>query len=97
MVIRRNGKPGVFEVESWFGILVAALTVLAVGFGIVRGMILDSARLKNTEIRSMECAVEVDTLSKKVDKIEVILPRIENDVKEVKDDVKEVKSILLRR
>ena len=83
--IRKNGKPGVLEVESWFAIVVAAVGIAGFGFGVLRGAVLDNKCLKDTEARSLTQGAELVLLHDDMVQLKTILPLMQADIRDIKE------------
>ena len=83
-LIRKNGRPGVVEIESWFAVVLAIIAVLGFGFGVLRGAILDNKCLKDTEARTLEQAKAIDAVETDVIQLKAVLPIMQTDIADIK-------------
>jgi hypothetical protein len=68
--VRTNGDPGIFIIEKWFAIMLAALTILGVGFGLLQAMVLDREMIKKVpELEKRTLRLERDATCDSIDQL----------------------------
>ena len=83
--VRANGKPGVVEVERWFAVLVALVTIGAVVFGVLRGAILDNQCIRQTAVTVEKHDARLFAVEGDVTGIKAALPAMQQDLRDIKN------------